>query len=148
MPDESAARKVGFVEGIRVLFADGGLWSLPLRDPGEAQEEYDALLAAVCEAEDRAEGLRAELALTIFLLEQNYDLAADQLFALLSFSPSDPHLAALQEAVHGLVIESLDRIRQARGTGKRPKDASSTRRYGIGQARSSRSRPFGTLGVP
>src|SRR4051794_14479361 len=100
MMDESALRRTGFVEGPRVRLADGGLWALPLRDPKLDDPDYDALLAMVAESEDRAEMLRSELALTIFLLMRNYDLLPDALDVLLRFAPGDPALAATQGAVH------------------------------------------------
>jgi hypothetical protein len=145
---ERSARKPGFVEGVAVRLSDGGVWSLPLRDPDRPEPEYDTLLAVVCEAENRTEGLRAELALTIHLLDRNYDLSGDELAALLSFPPGDPDLAELQDEVHGLVLESLRRLRQAREVGTRTEDPRSPRRRGAVSPPSSRSQSLGTLGIP
>jgi hypothetical protein len=115
MFDEISTRRPGFIEGRRVRLADGRAWSLPLRDPVGEDPEYDAILAAVNEAEDRSECLLAEFALTIFLLTRNYDLRPDPLETLLSFPQGDPALAALQEAVHALYLESVRRSRAAAG---------------------------------
>jgi hypothetical protein len=115
-PDERTARRPGFIEGVGVRLADGQEWFLPVRDRVVDDPEYDAQLAAISEAEDRAEVLRAELALTIFLLTRNYDLSADQLNLLLSFRPDDPALTELQRLVHGLAHESAVRSREARAS--------------------------------
>lgn len=147
MPQEYSARKPGLVEGVTVRLSDGGLWLLPLRDPGRIQPGYDELLAAVCEAEDRPEGLRAELALAVYLLDRNYDLSADQLLSLLSFPPGDPDLIALQEALHGVVLESLARLRRAGEIGKLPEDSSPERHLKAGPAKPTRPQSFGTLGL-
>src|SRR5437763_1354519 len=90
MLDESRARRPGFVEGAWVRLSDGSEWSLPRRDPTCVDPEYDAQLRAVFEAEDSAGVLRAELALTIFLLLRNYVLPPRDLSRLLTFAPGDP----------------------------------------------------------
>ncbi|MFO0950385.1 MAG: hypothetical protein U0835_04400 [Isosphaeraceae bacterium] len=69
----------------------------PADDP-----ELQSLLRLFVEAEDRAESLRAGLALTICLLTRNYHLSADHLRSLLSFPAGDPRLSALQESVDRL----------------------------------------------
>jgi hypothetical protein len=104
-PDEQSSRRPGFVDGPRVRLADGGAWALPPRDPSRDDPEYDALLREVVTAEDRAEALRAGLALTIFLLDRNYALDRDALGALLTFAPDDPALAALQSDVNAFAVE-------------------------------------------
>ncbi len=114
MIDEPSARRPGFVDGPRVRLADGQSWSLPLREPVGLDPEYDALLALVLDAEDRAEGLRAELALTIFLLTRNYDLTPGSLDALLNIEPNDPALNELQRVVHQIACESIEWSRRAR----------------------------------
>jgi hypothetical protein len=109
VPDEPSARRAEFAPGATVVLADGQGWSLPLRDAARDDPEYDALLDAVAEAEDTAERLRAELALTIFLLDRNYALNPDEIRALLTFRPGDPRLSEAQAAVHALALESLRR---------------------------------------
>jgi hypothetical protein len=96
---ELAARRIGFVAGRTVRLADGALWTLPARDRARPDTDYDALLNAVVEAEDRVEALRAGHVLTIFLLDRNYVLTSDALASLLTFAPADPALAALQREV-------------------------------------------------
>jgi hypothetical protein len=107
---EPLKRRPGFIEGRAVRLSDGQEWWLPFRDPARDDLEYDALLAVICEAEDRVEGLLAELALTIFLLTRNYELAPNQLERLLQFRADDPSLRRLQAAVHEVVVESLRRL--------------------------------------
>jgi hypothetical protein len=109
--DENPRREGGSAAGVPVRLTDGRTWVLAARDPGRAEPEYDALLDAVFEAEDRSEVLRAELALTVYLLDRDHGLAPGRLTALLSFPAGDPALAGLQEAVHGLVMESARRLR-------------------------------------
>lgn len=112
-PDECSARRSAFVDGPRVRLADGGVWTLPHRDLSHDDPEYDALVAAVFEAEDGAEALRAGLALTIFLLDRNYALGPDALSSLLTFPPGDPDLIALQRDVHALALKTARRTGQA-----------------------------------
>lgn len=116
-PEDSRTDDLGHGDEVRVCLSDGRTWALPLRASAGSDPEYDALLAAVCEAADRAEGLRAELALTIFLLDRTYKLPADRLGSLLSFEPESPALDALQRSVHDLALRSLERRRAARRSG-------------------------------
>lgn len=102
------------------------MWWLPLRDPQLPDPEYDGLLEAVYDAEDRPSGLHAEFVLLIFLMTRNYDLPADVLNALLSFPAGDPALTQLQASVHELVIESARLAHQAKGSAPRPGQARET----------------------
>ena len=87
------------------------------RGPAEVTAAHDpdceATVAAVLEAEDEAERLRAELALAILLLATNYDLAPSDYGALLDYPPGDPALAAVQRAFHDL---AMDYVRAGRPT--------------------------------
>ena len=134
----------GPVDGVRVRLSDGGSWTLLYRDPFGNDPEYDALLQAVFEAEDRAEGLRAELALTILLLDREYKLPPDRLSSLLSFEPESPALTALQAAVHDLVLVSMER---SRAVSARLQDTLSPRMPGTAPQGSSpvRARPLGSI---
>jgi hypothetical protein len=98
------SRRSNFGAGVDVRLSDGWVWTLSM--PSRSDPECDALIAAVIEAEDRSEILRAELALTIYLLDKNYDLKPEQFGSLLCFPPDDPALASLQDALHGLVMTS------------------------------------------
>ncbi|WP_406695927.1 hypothetical protein V5E97_33520 [Singulisphaera sp. Ch08] len=95
--------------------ADGETWTLTVGDQSRQDPELDALLAAAINAEDQSEALRAELALTIYLLNRDYDLSPDQLALLLTFTPDDPALLALQIAVHDLVVERIQGYRGKSG---------------------------------
>ena len=117
--DETRARRTGFVVGPTVRLADGRDWSLPLREPGVSDREYDALLALIDTSEDRNEALRAELALTIFLLLRNYDLPPDAVDFLLRFAPGDRALAVLQAGVHEVACESARRLKSGATTALR-----------------------------
>lgn len=104
MPDERERRKPGFLEGVDVRLADGHLWTLPIRETPRDDPEFDALLKAMAEAEDRAERFRLELALTILLLSRNYDLSSNQIRSLLDFSQGDPALLELQDDLRRLSV--------------------------------------------
>jgi hypothetical protein len=112
--DEPSVRTPWFVDGPRVRLADGQEWSLPLREPYGDDLEYDSLLALVTGSEDHAETLRAELALSIFLLTRNYELSPEALDSILRFASDDPDLNALQRAVHEVACESFRRGQTAR----------------------------------
>jgi hypothetical protein len=112
MVDEQALRRPDFVEGRRILLGNGQRWSFPDHPPLHDDAEHIASLRAIGEAEDRADRLRAELALTILLLSRNYDLSPSDYQAILSFPPSDPSLAALQDAIHELAVEQLRALPQ------------------------------------
>src|SRR5262245_36529215 len=102
MRDENALRRPDFLGGIPIRFADDQAWTLPEPPPGAPGEkrfldngtglgpDYEAAVAAVLEAEDEPERLRAELALTILLLGRNYNLAPEDFQALLTFPRSSP----------------------------------------------------------
>lgn len=104
--NERAMRRPTFVEGARVSMADGQTWSLSGRRADQADPEYDAMLRVVYEAEDEAEQLRSELALTIFLLSRNYQLTSDAYQDLLDFQPGDPALIEMQQTVHVLAVSA------------------------------------------
>jgi hypothetical protein len=107
MVDEQALRRPDFVEGRRILLANGQEWSVPDNPALQDDAEHIALLRAIGESEDQADCHRAELALTILLLSRNYDLSPLDYQAILGFRPSDPSLAALQHAIHDLAVEQL-----------------------------------------
>ena len=101
---ERVSRRPGFSEGWRVRLADGQYWTLPLRKLDQADLKYDALVAAVHQAEDRREALFAGHVLTIFLLDRNYALQPDDLSVLLTFPQGDPALVELQRVVWELAL--------------------------------------------
>jgi hypothetical protein len=103
------------MERRHVRLADGQTWCLSLGGQSEEDPELDALLAAAIDVEDQSEALRAELSLTIFLLRRNYDLSPDELALLLTFTPDDPALSALQNAVHDLLVERFQGDRGVTG---------------------------------
>jgi hypothetical protein len=122
MLDEFTLRCQDFHPGSLIRLADGQRWTFPAAPgrvtPGGAVpggeagfgRDYAATVAAVREAEDEAELLRAELALAICLLGRNYDLTPAALFDLLGHAPGVPALTATQEAFHRV---ALDHVRRA-----------------------------------
>jgi hypothetical protein len=113
MSFSQAPRRSGFTAGIDVRLSDGATWTLPVYEASRQDAELAALVASAVEAEDRAEALRFELALLILLLSRNYDLAPDQIASLLTFPPGAQDQAALQAAVHRLVLDYAPRSRAA-----------------------------------
>jgi hypothetical protein len=111
MLDERALRRTAFVAGTNVVLADGQSWTLPERRLDHDDPEYVAMLRMVHEAEDRSEVLRAELALTIFLLSRNYELTPELYRTLLDFEPGDPDLVALQSEIHALALAQVALLR-------------------------------------
>ena len=107
MVDERTLRRAAFVEGTNVVLADGQSWSLPGRRLDHDDPEYVAMLRMVREAEDATERLRAELALTIFLLSRNYEISPELYQTLLDFEPGDPALTVLQRDVHALALAQV-----------------------------------------
>ena len=65
---------------------------------------YESLRAAITDADDLPERLRAELALGIFLLGSNYSLTAGEFLRLLEFPPGDPLGVAGQRAFHEIAV--------------------------------------------
>jgi hypothetical protein len=134
MLDEKSLRHPDFLEGIPIRLADGQPWTFPtppacrdVTDGGEApgaaatpfDPDHEALVTAILEAEDRAELLRAELALAIHLLARNYRLEPADFLTLLEFSPGDPALTAMQRSFHEVALEhirSMQSADSARGT--------------------------------
>jgi hypothetical protein len=114
MLDEPTRRRPDFLPGSPIRLADGQLWTFPApAHEAEFGPDYPAAIAAVDEAEDRAERLRAELALAILLLCRNYDLSPDALSGLLRYAPGNPALAQLQEAFGRLAREHAGPSRSA-----------------------------------
>jgi len=107
--NERLARRPSFKEGAKVWLSDGQPWTLPPCDPSRDEPDYTALLRAIEEAETRFEGLRLELALTIFLLNRNYALSPERLNDLLCFSPDDPAVTVFQRDVHRFVLAQFER---------------------------------------
>jgi hypothetical protein len=108
MVDERSVRRPRFIEGTKIRLADGQSWSFPASHPDDP--EYDQVLRAVFEAEDDAERLRVELALTILLLARNYNLGPADYQVLLGYPPGDPALAQLQREVHQMVLDHAEKL--------------------------------------
>ena len=128
MRDEKSLRRPDFLPGCAVRMADGQVWSLPkapdpyagtadagtspFADGGVLDREYQATIAAVLDAEDEAERLRAELALAILLLTRNYKLRPADYQELLCDRPGSPVIASLQEAFHAVALEHARHFRR------------------------------------
>ena len=107
MVSEQSSRRSSFQEGRRIRLADGQMWTfiLPPMDEkwthGSSANEFEGLMKAIREAEDAYEERIAELAFAIFLLRQNYRLAANGLRATAGFPPAlsgGEQLAALHSS--------------------------------------------------
>ena len=123
MLNEKDLRRTGFRSGVSIDLADGQSWVFPM--PAERPELVDGglaadpefldLLDAIREAEDRAEMLRAELALAIHLLDRNYDLGPRQLQRLFEFDREGPTQSEAQHAFHELAVQAFRGVRPAGG---------------------------------
>lgn len=110
MLHEARLRRPEFRPGPAIRLADGQDWILPApphdrRAPGFDESfapQYEAHLEAVTEAETEPEGRRAELALGLFLLEQNYVLGPADYAALFSAPFGGVRLEQIQDALHGV----------------------------------------------
>ncbi len=107
MIDEKTRRRAEYESGIEVLLSDGQSWTLPIPNRSPREPDLTALLEAMMTAEDRADRLRLELALTIWLLNKNYLFSPNEIETLLNFPQGDPGLKRLQEDVHGLSTRIL-----------------------------------------
>ena len=91
--------------------ADGQFWTVPgpldLGTHPFNVEEYEALLEAICAAEDDSERFRATLALTIYLLNRNYELTPADYVRLLDFRPGSAAASAGREAMDDLAAKHL-----------------------------------------
>lgn len=112
MIDEKGMRRSEFVEGVKVQLSDGQFWTLASDVDGCEDTRTAGLLELIYQAEDPAEGLRSELALTILLLSRNYHLDSDQLYGLLDFGVDQASRNAHQKHVHQFVVEPLARSRK------------------------------------
>jgi hypothetical protein len=122
MLDEATARRGDFRPGRVIRLADGQGWTFPAPPEGPDGPTgfgptYEPTVAAIWEAEDDTERLRAELALAIGLLARNYDLDPEAYQALLDYPPGNPGLAKMQCAFHELACEHVQSFLQ-QGIGK------------------------------
>jgi hypothetical protein len=113
MLDEPSMRRADFLPGTPVRLADGGWWTIPSPAPGSEApaappiERYEALLAAIDEAEDEPERTRAELALAIGLLARNYQLSPPSFRILLHWSADDAGGVEMQRMFRRVALEHL-----------------------------------------
>jgi hypothetical protein len=129
MNDERTLRRATFEPGVAVRLADGRRWWIP----SLSGERIDATLAdafrAIADAEDETDVLRAELALTIALLSQNYALAPEDFPRILSYRPGDPAQAETRRAIRSLVADSAPRLRASSSDSPGPGSVESPRRW-------------------
>ncbi len=138
MLDENALRRNGFRQGTTILLADGQAWTFPSPpEPDAVGEEgfdpgYAEVLAAIMESEDRSDLLRAELALAICLLGQNYELGPFEYRCLLRCPSDSPVLARMQQAFHQLALDHCRPLGSPSNTdpeGKNPERSRSRRHH-------------------
>lgn len=104
---ELASRRSTFRGGRGVRLADGRVWNLP--DPAmvirslEDKARYFELTRAILEADEEPDRGLAEFALTIFLLNLNYDLSPADHQELLTFEPDSDSLLDWRRAACEIV---------------------------------------------
>ena len=109
MTSEATVRLPTFRGGTRLRMADDQEWSFADPPPPGVDAEYDALYQALREAEDRAEVLRIELAISILLLARNYALSPADYRQILSFDDDSARLKEFQLAVAEIIRAQGDR---------------------------------------
>ncbi len=118
--DESTRRREAFREGVAITLADGQSWIFPkpfieLRlDFGASKDRptfatgaarptygpgYWELLEDFMRSEDNAEQIDLVASLSVYLLRQNYDLADDELGALLAYRGGDDDNAEMWQQI-------------------------------------------------
>jgi hypothetical protein len=115
---EERRRSPSFLEGTKVLLADGNTWMLPVASallargvPAQASEELGSLVDAI-QCSEGAEDLgTSELALAIFLLTWNYEFEEGELAAILTFPSGGPLRESSQQAFHDVAAEYVQQLR-------------------------------------
>lgn len=117
MPDERAARRGDFEEGVPIALADGQEWHFrrprmelyPAIGPDGSVEPavsfgpaYHALVEALEAAPTGIDQVGALMKLAVFLLRLNYDLAPADYRTLLPFRADDPANEAMWVAIAGI----------------------------------------------
>ena len=102
MLNERTRRRPDFLAGAPLRLADGQPWTLPAAEGGPLGPIGEGLVAAIREAEDEAELVRAELALAVALLGRNYALGPSEYRELLEAEPGSPAASDLRLALRQL----------------------------------------------
>jgi len=89
--------------------ADDQEWSFPDPPQPGVDAQYDALAEARREAEDCAEVLRIELAISILLLSRNYNLTPADYRRIFDFANDCARLSAVQNALSEMISSRPDR---------------------------------------
>jgi hypothetical protein len=120
--DEFSSRQSSFRQGKPIRLADGQTWILPAPPKGLERmaakpfgNDYEGIIQAILEAEDRPEQCRAELALVIILLGYNYRLSPADYEHLLRSTAEDPESRDWQLAFRHLAQDHLDAFMDASG---------------------------------
>jgi hypothetical protein len=119
--NEYLSRRPSFREGVSIRLADDQLWTFPAppksSETGAASfgSEYESLVQAILEVEDRSELRLAELALAIFLLGYNYSLSPSAFERLLGFTSESSESAASQLAFHHVALQHVQSFLGASG---------------------------------
>jgi hypothetical protein len=114
MIDETLSRRRSFHEGIAIRLANQQAWSFlaPSESPdfmtAPEREEYLGLLRVYNDAEDRHERALSELALGIFLIGLNYELAPEELECLFTFPAGSEELADFQQSLRSLAHDHAE----------------------------------------
>jgi hypothetical protein len=102
--------------------ADDQEWSFPDPPLPGVDAEYEALLEARREAEDSAEVLRIELAISFYLLSRNYDLTPADYLRIFDFEGDRTRLRSVQTAVSAMLS-----VRPKQGPGSSGPDQAASR---------------------
>lgn len=124
MLDEKTRRRAEYRPGQAIRLADGQDWTFPAPPDPDGLDAggpaascdafgpvYEALIHAVCDAEDWDDARRCELALALYLISHNYELDAPDYQALFGFEPGSAELARAQAAFHALAADHARRLR-------------------------------------
>jgi hypothetical protein len=133
VPDEFSSRQSSFRQGKPIQLADGQTWILPAPPKGAERTaaesfgtDYEGIIQAILEAEDKSEQCRAELALAILLLGRNYRLSPADYEQLLCSTAQSPDSRDWQLVFHHFAQDHLDAFLDASSTNSKIRPLSGT----------------------
>ncbi len=112
MVAENARRRSGFLGGAWIKMADGREWLFSGPPARGVDADYDALVHALLEAEDRSEARKCELTIAILLLSRNYQPSPSEYVKIFYFGSDDAAQSSAEEAISTLIRSNLDQERR------------------------------------